>query len=622
MKRLLHPLPFLVLLLSHQFTLCSEVVCDNGPSRHFFATVVKTLAETLSHSTPYFQPPDLPVVVLYGYNPQLMSSSPFELRQSNFTEGTVRLKGPGKYILMEDITFAPSSSWPDCGTAYKREMYCGGGVRPTGAFHLGFFAAVTLEGQDVHLDLNGFVIQQSLKHSLQQRFFAIVETGSSPFIIGQGPGDFTEEQVIGCQRCSVANGSIGRSSHHGIHGNGNIDISFRDLIISDHEVAGISLNGPQRCSINGVVIKGHSRAVLARATLSASRYLLRFFNAIPVGINKPESLVEAMEMLQALEDDFIASSVVGTLPSPEAQHQFGNPGHLIDGNAYGIAIHGRGVLVNSFGQTMPSNISEAARSITIENTRIEGVSARVTEVVTICSRDNQKPMVDVAGSVFRIDEIHAPDGSLRLDALHTARLEYARFVKSLPPSLSAHAKGTMNVDDDLWEAYFIGQSALEAALRNYTRVCNSDSMHHANKGTIGLFIQRTRNVKIKNVTVAGVTNVGDVGSSVCGKYQTSQWTGHLGYTGSQSYGVVVTTSKTIDISGLHIENVFSKNAASYGITLFNNVEDVISTGIQGIHIQNITSGFIENGPNDPPRCYPIAIGNGISLENVKITTMK
>jgi hypothetical protein len=86
----------------------------------------------------------------------------------------------------------------------------------------------------------------------------------------------------------------------------------------------------------------------------------------------------------------------------------------------------------------------------------------------------------------------------------------------------------MNIDDELLEAYTIGGLALASTLQNYTRVCNSDSMHHANKGTIGLFIQRTRSVKIKNVSVADVMNVGPAGSDACGTYQTSQWTGHLG----------------------------------------------------------------------------------------------
>ena len=100
---------------------------------------------------------------------------------------------------------------------------------------------------------------------------------------------------------SVTNGSIGRSSHHGIHGNGNVDISLRDLTIQDHEVAGISLNGPHRLLVKNVVVAGHSRAVLARATLSASRYLLHFFNSIHTSIIKPHSLVDAMEALQVLE---------------------------------------------------------------------------------------------------------------------------------------------------------------------------------------------------------------------------------------------------------------------------------------------------------------------------------
>ena len=44
------------------------------------------------------------------------------------------------------------------------------------AYRLGFFAAVTLEADNVVLDMNGHWIRQSRRHHLRQRFFACVET--------------------------------------------------------------------------------------------------------------------------------------------------------------------------------------------------------------------------------------------------------------------------------------------------------------------------------------------------------------------------------------------------------------------------------------------------------------
>ena len=56
-----------------------------------------------------------------------------------------------------------------------------------GAYHLGFFAAITVESDDVILDLNGKSLKQSKLHNLQQRFYSHIELASAPFIPKQGP---------------------------------------------------------------------------------------------------------------------------------------------------------------------------------------------------------------------------------------------------------------------------------------------------------------------------------------------------------------------------------------------------------------------------------------------------
>ena len=41
----------------------------------------------------------------------------------------------------------------------------------------------------------------------------------------------------------IKNGTLGKSSHHGIHGNNMSNILIENLLIEDFEVAGIALNG-------------------------------------------------------------------------------------------------------------------------------------------------------------------------------------------------------------------------------------------------------------------------------------------------------------------------------------------------------------------------------------------
>ena len=68
------------------------------------------------------------------------------LYSSNFTVGTLRIKDPGLYRLAEDVEFHPrpdNDFWNEPGDP----MY------PMGQYYLGFFAAITIEADDVEVKL-------------------------------------------------------------------------------------------------------------------------------------------------------------------------------------------------------------------------------------------------------------------------------------------------------------------------------------------------------------------------------------------------------------------------------------------------------------------------------------
>jgi len=86
-------------------------------------------------------------------------------------------------------------------------------------FGLGFFTALAIAADDVTLYLNGHTIEQSAGHALMQRFFAVIELASSPFIPGVGPAQFVSGNGTAYSAANNVNilgpGIIGRSSHHG-----------------------------------------------------------------------------------------------------------------------------------------------------------------------------------------------------------------------------------------------------------------------------------------------------------------------------------------------------------------------------------------------------------------------
>ena len=106
------------------------------------------------------------------------------------------------YRLCEDIVFCPGK--PDLDTATNNEdIVTAFSPSSTGLeeynkkeFALGFFAALSIQADGVDLSLNGYSIKQCKEHALMQRFFALIELASSPFLPAVGPHDFVTTDFV------------------------------------------------------------------------------------------------------------------------------------------------------------------------------------------------------------------------------------------------------------------------------------------------------------------------------------------------------------------------------------------------------------------------------------------
>eukprot|EP00485_Elphidium_margaritaceum_P019055 CAMPEP_0202726258 /NCGR_PEP_ID=MMETSP1385-20130828/184520_1 /ASSEMBLY_ACC=CAM_ASM_000861 /TAXON_ID=933848 /ORGANISM="Elphidium margaritaceum" /LENGTH=996 /DNA_ID=CAMNT_0049392475 /DNA_START=97 /DNA_END=3086 /DNA_ORIENTATION=+ len=186
----------------------------------------------------------------------------YRLYQKDFEKGTYRIQKPGKYIVMEDITFdfkapdgymdggldtynGPSDWWP---TYDQIEDYPGAGDLRDPYF-LGFWAGITIEADNVILELNHHSLQMSEALFYQQSFFALISLTSQVFLPGQGPG-FFGASPIAASNVMIRNGVLGLTSHHAIQGNFNKNVLLENLQIYDFKTHGIQLNG-----FDGVTIK-------------------------------------------------------------------------------------------------------------------------------------------------------------------------------------------------------------------------------------------------------------------------------------------------------------------------------------------------------------------------------
>ena len=262
------------------------------------------------------------------------------VRQADFAAGTYRIRAPGRYVLQEDVVFDPP--------AHDRPTF----LHPFPPYQLGFFAAITVESEDVVIDLNGFTLAQSRRHALAQRFHALIELSSSPFDHGQGPSAFGPT-VRAANRCVVRNGTLGLSSHHGVHSAGRpTSVVLQDLRIFDFEVAGIHVNGATDVHIERVHVGPSRQDVPVMATFSQAVFALPVLRSL--GPNAPGTGGLLRKVARTLQ------TAVDKTKGGEVQPLFRNAPGNTDGNVYGIVIHGAGVVVNGLAEKVNET---AARNV-------------------------------------------------------------------------------------------------------------------------------------------------------------------------------------------------------------------------------------------------------------------
>lgn len=119
----------------------------------------------------------------------------YYLYNADFEYGTYRITKPGRYVVMEDILFNPNAGSTNDGTANEdmsawrpheeqQDEYPGAGQYKDPYF-MGFFAAITIETDDVILDLNDHSIAMDEAFYYQQRWFTIISLTSQYFLPGQ-----------------------------------------------------------------------------------------------------------------------------------------------------------------------------------------------------------------------------------------------------------------------------------------------------------------------------------------------------------------------------------------------------------------------------------------------------
>ena len=503
------------------------------------------------------------------------------LRNAHFANGTVRITKPGIYILQEDILFHPNESndfFPTSSQIVSGQYPMG----TQGAYHLGFFAAITIETTGVILDLNSHTIKQSKLHNLQQRFYANIELASAPFIPAQGPATFsTESNYVAANGALIRNGTLGVSSHHGIHGNAMMNIVIDNITIEDFEVAGIALNGTTTGVINNTKIKNASQKIPVLSTYSQSRFIRSFLSTIKQ--NHPLTSLTVDGSSKSI--DTIISDLNTALETTKDQIMatnsttnpfFQNPTQLYDGNLYGIVLNENGVVVNGFIRDRDDavgNIGIHLQHITISNL--------VSQPVEIIGLSNPNP--PPSGAYGNTSQAGPIGDILQIELItDTTTKKYIPTVLANAQLIiaknNAPKQGTTSITSEVVD-WVETQSNLDTVMtdNDYYYVNGGDSMGHSMKGSLGLFISAGKDITGDKIYIDGVVTKGtDVGTSplIPSQNQNPQ--------GAVASGILFTGSETITLTNTHIQNITSDKGAInahdiYCISCFgvsNNGEEV------------------------------------------------
>lgn len=472
------------------------------------------------------------------------------LSQADFEHGTYRITSPGSYVLSEDIVFEPANFTPS-GNKYSG-----------GAYHLGFFAAITVETSNVLIDLNGFTLSQSKLHQLQQRFFALIELADQPFLPKQGPSHFGDE-LDAASSVWIVNGILGTTSHHGIHGNNNRDVHIQNVCVEDFEVAGIALNGCNDVYIEQCRIGPSSHHVPVSAAYSQARFLLPVLKQVESSfvlrneVTAGTVLADLEARMEVTKNQVMAGEVV-------TDKLFALPSGLTDGAVVGIQIHSPGIAIKGFQPTWERG---SQRNIVIKNCHVQGLHANSVEAVAYSrlqsSDEHQattyasaKVQSGIFGAVLRFERIMDAEGAYNPDPLTDGLLAVWKHF------------GKGNIDDGVWDWAIKGEpfpSALYPVLAG-------DSMHHLMKGNIGIFLSGCKQFTVENIHMENIANHGAMSA------QLPNATFHLDmnmpkYNGNMVRGIMLATCCEGILKNVHMEGMQCR-PLPVGVESFGQTDNV------------------------------------------------
>ena len=602
-------------------------------------------------------------------------SGKYLITQESIKHGTLIIDQPGHYTVAEDLTFNPN---PVGSTVTEADLYFGGdpnksitldaylagdplisqyepfgGAYDPAAYGIGFFSMIAIEADNVTLDLNGHTLQQSEEHALQQRFFSIIETAEAPFIAGQGPHNFVDGEgpIEAADNLVIKNGTIGLSSHHGIHGNGNQNVRVENIDFVDYEVGAVALNG-----VNGLEVYNSSAInrvdVPILGTFSNAKFIQPYIDYLADYVRRtpnadlklelPTGDLSIFDIQTALRtsinnvfEDVILDGL-GTIDKaehPEEWYLFHNPKGVVDGNSYGYLVGAIGVQVNGF--PVASELTDPSTDVNLKNVHVHRQHSFVSEIPTLGvdpdGGTSYAPVIDPVGAAFML--LNNPNGKANTllddgdgnslddpykgNVLANAQLIVAKAAEAGYFDKSSLDISRLSIGTDVVEWAESGEP-LSALRPSYEEgwIYNTDTMVHVQKGTIPFKIDGVEGAELTDVSATNVKSFGLPGSTLGGDYEKGFDKQTLtGYNGTAVRGFTFAGSKDVVVKHSSVHDLTSDYGPVYGYQVLTDSKE--------IEIYDSTVGDLDAGaaiadgeapgaPNHPAVEVPYFIGENAS----------
>merc|ERR1712176_1191690 len=151
--------------------------------------------------------------------------------------------------------------------------------------------------------------------------------------------------------------------------------------------------------------------------------------------------------------------------------------------------------------------------------------------------------------------------------------------------------------------------------------CNGDIMLHVTKGLFGFRIDNVDNVVLNNIEIEDLQNIGELGSYVCGHYESTDDGGHRnqnfplqrGYTGTEVHAIsAIASSGSMD--RVKVRDIVSARGDAFGVQFFpGNVFKIGGdVSIENVHAgaalgKNVLPSLENHMPNKIPRACAVDV---------------